>query len=101
MKRKYNEILILKEMLELTKIPFDFSKEYGGYHIVYPADDENRICSVIEYDYSRGSEEDLLEIMGLMTEKETLEDDVLGYLTAEEVFQRIRNHWEENKNGKA
>ena len=100
MKRKYNEILKLKEMLESAKIPFGFSKLHGGYHIVYPADDGECICSVIEHDSSYGREKDLLEIQGLMTKEELEEtqDTVLGYLTAEEVFQRIKNHWEKKKN---
>lgn len=95
MKRKYNEIFKLKEMLESAKIPFDFSELHGGYHIVYPADGDKRICSVIEHDFSYGMEIDLLEIKGLLTEleEEILEDDVLGYLTAEDVFQRIEEHW--------
>lgn len=96
MKRKYNEIFKLKDMLERAKIPFKFSELMGGYHIVYPADGGECICSVIEHDGSYGREKDLLEIKGLLTEleEETLEDDVLGYLTAEDVFQRIKNHWE-------
>lgn len=96
MKRKYNEIFRLKEMLESAKIPFIFSELHGGYHIVYPAYDGKRICSVIEHDRSHGREKDLLEIMGLMTKEELEEtqDNVLGYLPAEDVFQRIKNHWE-------
>lgn len=96
MKRKYNEILKLKEMLESAKIPFGFKKLHGGYHIVYTADSNKRICSVIEHDFSYGREKDLLEIQGLMTKEELEEtqDTVLGYLTAAEVFQRIKNHWE-------
>ena len=35
MKERYNEILRLKGMLEKEKIPFEFSKVFGGYHIVY------------------------------------------------------------------
>ena len=100
MKRKYNEILKLKDMLESAKIPFGFSKLHGGYHIVYTADSNKRICSVIEHDFSYGREKDLLEIQGLMTKEELEEtqDTVLGYLTAEEVFQRIEKHWKENLN---
>lgn len=96
MAEKYNEILRLKDILEKAKIPFEFSELYGGYHIVYSANSDNRICSVIEHDFSYGREKDLLEIKGLLTEleEETLEDTVLGYLTAEDVFQRIKNHWE-------
>ena len=93
MKRKYNEIFKLKDMLERAKIPFKFSELMGGYHPTYGGE---CICSVIEHDGSYGREKDLLEIQGLLTEleEETLEGNVLGYLTAEEVFQRIKNHWE-------
>ena len=83
-------------MLEKAKIPFDFSELQGGYHIVYPADGGKCICSVIEHDGNYGREKDLLEIQGLMTKEELEEtqDTVLGYLTAENVFLRIKNHWE-------
>lgn len=97
MKRKYNEIFKLKDMLEKAKIPFNFSELHGGYHIVYPADGGKCICSVIEHDGSYGREKDLLEIQGLMTKEELEEtqDTVFGYLTAENVFfLRIKNHWE-------
>lgn len=90
MKERYNEILRLKGMLEKAKIPFVFSKVFGGYHIEYPAS-TGRVCSVIEHDYSYGREQDLLEIMNRK------QNDVLGYLTAENVFQRIEKHWKELK----
>lgn len=100
MKERYNEILRLKGMLEKVGIPFRFSKSkrFGGYHIEYP-NSAYRVCSVIEHDYSYGREKDLLEIKGLMTKKEKKKekDDVLGYLSAENVFQRIENHWKELK----
>ena len=98
MTERYNEILRLKGMLEKAKIPFEFSKVFGGYHIEYPAS-AGRVCSVIEHDYSYGREKDLLEIQGLMTKKEYKEtlDNVIGYLTAEDVFQRIKKHWKSIK----
>ena len=98
MKERYNEILRLKGMLEKAKIPFVFSKSFGGYHIEYPAS-TGRVCSVIEHDFSYGRKQDLLEIDGLLTKKEMNreQDDVLGYLTAENVFQRIENHWKSIK----
>lgn len=96
---KYNEILRLKEMLIQHEIPFDFSEWLGGYHIYYPSKD-NVICSVIENDVSYGREEDKLEIQGLLTEQELEEtgDTVLGHLTAEDVFNRICQHF--TKSGK-
>lgn len=95
MKRKYNEIFKLKDMLERAKIQFKFSELMGGYHIVYLEDGGECVCSVIEHDGSYGREKDLLEIQGLMTKEELEEtqDTVLGYLTAENVFQRIKKHW--------
>ena len=70
----------------------------GGYHITYP-NNHFRVCSVIEHDCSYGRKQDLLEIEGLLTKKEMnrKQDDVLGYLTAENVFQRIENHWKSIK----
>ena len=51
------------------------------------------ICSVIAHGY--GSEEGLLEIQGLMTDEEYEKTgrSVLGYLSAENVFERIKNHY--------
>ena len=92
MKERYNEILKLKNMLEKAEIPFEFSEIFRGYHITYPGN-KFRICSVIEHDYSYGNAQDLLEIKGLLTQKEKKYDDVLGYRSAEEVFNRIQKNW--------
>ena len=92
MKEKYNEILKLKNMLEKAEIPFEFSEIFSGYHVTYPSN-KFRICSVIEHGYSYGSEQDLLEIKGLLTKNEKKYDYVLGYLSAEEVFNRIKKNW--------
>jgi hypothetical protein len=95
---KYKEILKLKSLLQNAGIPFDFHEIFGGYQIVYPEEGLNRICSVIEHDGSYGSKQDLLAIMGLLTDKEKKYDDVLGYLTAENVYDRIYAHWTERGN---
>ena len=92
MKERYNEILKLKNMLEKAEIPFEFSEIFSGYHITYPSN-KFRICSVIEHDYSYGNEQDLLEIKGLLTKNEKKYDEVIGYLSAEEVFKRIQKNW--------
>lgn len=88
---EYKEIFRLKEMLEESKIPFEFKELNGGYQIRYPVHDFT--CSAIEHDFSYGREEDKLEIMGLLTKKEEKNDSVLGYLTAEEVFKRIKKDY--------
>lgn len=94
---KYKEILKLKGMLEMEGIPFVFRKRirFNGYQICYPKGGEERVCSVIEQEGSYGNKVDLLEIMGLLTEKESEVDDVAGWLTAENVFSRIKKHWED------
>ena len=55
------------------------------------------VCSVIANGY--GSSEGFLEISGLMTREEIdrIHDTVLGHLTAEDVFARIRTHYESCK----
>lgn len=35
------------------------------------------------------------EILGLLTEDETEDDWVAGYLTAQDVFERIKKHYDE------
>ena len=97
---KYNEIFKLKSMLEENQIPFEWivhNDLRNGYQICYPEKDEKRVCSVIEHSFSYGNEKDLLEIQGLLTEKEEECDSVLGNLTADDVFQRILSHWEGTK----
>lgn len=96
----YKEIFKLKEMLEKAKVPFVWKehKDFrNGYQILYPVEGIQNICSVIEHSFSYGSEKDLLEIQGLMTkeEEEKYCDTVLGFLTAEDVFKRIKKHYKE------
>ncbi len=105
----YSEIFSLKEMLEKTNIPFVFTSEsfeldefsFEKYHIEYPCSYKNnqeRVCSVIQGWGTYGSEQDLLEIMGLLTDKEEKEyGSVKGYLTAKDVFERIQKHYERGK----
>ena len=121
---KYKEIFKLKKMLEDAQIPFDWIVGWEGIYEEEQADelkkiapdlmDRYQICcpkgsfydcdkrwiSVIEGFGTYGNENDRLEIMGLLTPKEQEDDVVAGWLTAEEVFNRIKNYWEkgENKN---
>lgn len=93
--RRYKEIFRLKEMLEKAGIPFRFRELYEdvprfhGYQLEYFVGSK-RIYSVIEHGASYGHDVDLLEIMG--------EADVAGWLTAEDVFKRIKQHYDEVSN---
>lgn len=91
------EIKRLKEMLEEAGIPFEYTEDLQSerYHLCYPVNlIGERVCSVIQSEYSYGGKDNLLEIMGLLTDAEREKDDVVGWLTAEEVFSRIWKHWE-------
>lgn len=101
LKAKYKEIWRLKAMLENEGIPFDWidwtnSPSKRGFQICYPDKyGTTRVCSVIEHDFSYGHEVDSLEILGLVTQREmdSVGDEVLGYLPAENVFRRIKAHY--------
>lgn len=94
---RYKEIFRLNEMLTAKEIPHVFQKMMDGWQIIYPKDGKRRVMDAIEHYGSYGNEQDLLEIMGLLTREEKKCDSVLGYLTAEEVFGRIEKHWSEHK----
>lgn len=94
---KYTEILRLKGMLDEAKIPNEFHKFMDGWQVVYQSDDSHRIMDAVEHYGSYGQENNLLEIMGLLTPEEDEYDSVAGYLTAQNVFDRIKKHYEEHK----
>lgn len=82
------EIERLVKMLEVASIPFELTDDVEGNsnnQIWYPNYDE-KICDVICHKYSYGGKDGYLEIMGL---SENDDDDVEGWLTAEEVFLKI------------
>ena len=83
------EILRLKEMLEKENIPFVFieREEVKGYQIFKTRMGEI-IFSVVQHKYSYGNDVNLLEMW------EMSKDDVEGYLSAEDVFERIKKHYE-------
>lgn len=84
-------------MLNKAGIEHDFVK-LDGYRMyslgdrkqikIYYKNDDN-FFSVIQGYGTYGNEQNLLEIMGLLTPEEEEVDDVCGFLTAENVFERI------------
>lgn len=85
----------LEQLLVEADIPYEKSRAFGGKQLQYPSSGEARVCSVILHKGSYGRSEGLLEIMGLLTDEELECDTVAGYLTADNVFGRIKKHWEE------
>lgn len=101
MKEKYTEIFRLKEMLEKENIPFEFEKdeEYKEYIIRIPInesirkqDNKEPLMFVYQGEHTYGGRNNLLEICGGTTLEERKEqgEEYLGYLTAENVFERIK-----------
>lgn len=91
----YTEILKLDKMLTEAQIPHTLQRFSDGWQVVYPSE-EKRVADAVEHYGSYGHEENLLEIMGLIKPEETC-DSVLGWLTAEDVFQRFSEHYKGEK----
>lgn len=92
---KSTAILSLAKRLEADGIPHVRFPRLGGYQVCYPtASIPERVCSVIWHVSSYGYGAGLLEIMGLLTDEERADDSVAGYLEEDDVYQRIKKHWE-------
>lgn len=96
---KYTEIIRLHEMLDKAGIPHTFEKFMDGWQVCYPQG-EDCVMDAIQHCGSYGRELNLLEIMGLLTTEEAEHDSVVGWLNAEDVFERIRKHYSEVGNEK-
>ena len=73
---------------------YDPDLNWGWQILIYKSNGD-RLVSAIEgfgsYGFGiHGEQGDLIEIMGLLTPEEEKHDSVLGWLTAEEVFGRIK-----------
>lgn len=108
MKVNYKEIFKLKVMLDNANIPYEFldrsfvmdNSLYKPFYqiIVYEPnvnqeDESYRLISVIQGYGTYGEQIDLLEIQGCLTVKELKNNGVLGFLTADEVFKRIKRNY--------
>ena len=88
----YKEIFKPEQMLLHENIPYRLRVAFDGFQIGYPelpSPSDDTVCSVIEHFGSYGHENDLLEIRGLTQN----DGEVEGYLTAEDVFNRILAHY--------
>ena len=87
----YTEILKLDKMLTDAKIPHTLDRFLDGWQVCYPNND-GRVADAIQHFGSYGNTENLIEIMGLVKPEET-SDSVLGHLTADDVFNRMSEHY--------
>lgn len=84
-----NEFDVLTEMLDLMSIEYETNSDNFIKRLSLRNKSAEQYLSVICGLGTYGAEEGLLEIMGLLTEEEQENDDVVGYLTAAEVLERI------------
>lgn len=95
----YKEILKLDLMLTKAEIPHTLDRVWDGWILYYPSSGIEMIMDAVEHSSSYGHSIDKLEIMGLLTPEEEKIDEVLGNLTAKEVFERIEKHWNDEMKG--
>lgn len=88
------EINKLANLLDNAGIPYEMEELCGGWLLCYPTK-KDRKSDVICHKYSYGHEKGLLEMMGLVPD-DWEDDDVQGYMTAEEVFEVWNKHYQEH-----
>lgn len=79
-----NRIEKLAKLLDKADVPYERRPMWGGEQIRI-----GNLCDAVCHDFSYGNEDDLLEIMGAVTEEEGEHGGVLGFLTPEEVAKRF------------
>ena len=85
----YNTKELLKVMNFLTEreIEYGLRPLYDGFQLMVPADIDNWAFDVIIHNGSYGHQRGLLEVMGI---SKIPCDSVEGYLTGEDVIERIK-----------
>ena len=86
---EYIEMGKLEQFLQEAKIPYRIEYIWGMPSVRYYGHGDELICDAVCHSGSYGHEEGLLEIMGLTRN----DDSVEGWLTSEEVFDRIFEDW--------
>ena len=86
------EIEKLEIMLKVFNIPFEVTRHSTGTDQVWYPNRKNKICDIICFPGSYGYEQGLLEIMGLNNKNE-IDDSCEGYLTADQIFDRILDNY--------
>ncbi len=86
---KYTEILKLHKMLKDERIEHTISKFCDGWQIVVPADDDRRVCDVVQDFYSYGVRNNHLEMM-IEDRSGSNIPQVIGDKTAEGMLEIIK-----------
>lgn len=83
-------------MLTICGIPFETRPHPIGksLQLFYPSI-ASQVCDVVCDEFTYGGKDGLLETMGLVDED--IDDSVQGWLTAEQMFTKIRDHYVNEK----
>lgn len=81
----------LAKLLDKAKVPYIRNSIWDGEQIRI-----GTLCDAVCHNFSYGNEDNLLEIMGAVTEEEDEFGDVLGFLTPEEVAKRFEYCYRNN-----
>jgi hypothetical protein len=76
------EVLKLASLLQARGFRFSVNDIWDGAQVILYDSRNKRVADAVCHSYSDGADEGLLEIMGLGAE-----DDVIGWLTAEDVLR--------------
>lgn len=95
---QYQEILKLDRMLDEAGIYHELFRILDGWGVIYYGHGDDYVADAVQHYASYGGPADKLEIMGLCDED--CGDSVQGWLTAENVFDRWKRHWESMTNVK-
>ena len=98
---KFTAIKKLSQMLDNAGIPHQLEGYQGGFVLGYPSfDPEQTVCTVAQHMRSYGGTYELLEMKGLLTNRERKLDEVMGYMPPLDVYQRIKAHWDRREEAK-
>ena len=81
----------LAKLLDESGVPYTRNPIWDGEQIRIGV-----LCDAVCHNFSYGNEDDLLEIMGGLTEEEAENNSVLGHLTPEEVAKRFKYCYRNN-----
>jgi hypothetical protein len=81
----------LAKLLDEAGVPYTRKPIWDGEQIRIEV-----LCDAVCHNFSYGNENDLLEIIGAVTEEECEFSDVLGFLTPEEVAKRFEYCYHNN-----
>lgn len=90
-----NEMDKLRNMLDVNRIKYNYNVRPEGIKQIIVYDNGVEVVDIIYGSGIRGFRQGLLAIIGLLTEEELECDDIVGYLTAENVYNRIKKYFNE------